>query len=254
MMLTVPTPVAPSSPVFVSQSPITVPKFFSAAEPEEDNEEDRQELRATPSLELCGNCNWAAFEEGSQCRDCNQQWLACKVWYRAHDGGRRRWLTEPYIRPGESNARNRALMHGLGVPGCGFEDGDYYDDEDYDYEYDEQYPRPPTFPRLRRVGRIVYSRARGALIASKYETQTAVRRFFKRTRRTGKRGLERLQRVLAGPGRCQRNEQHPMSPRTPPSVRRAVSRFLKFGTPMGAWAPRRRGWAAKAKVRLHLKL
>ena len=39
------------------------------------------------------------------------------MWYQANDGGRRRWLTEPLIRPAESNASLRAVMGVLGVSG-----------------------------------------------------------------------------------------------------------------------------------------
>ena len=122
LVLTVPTPMVPQSPVFAPQSPITVSKFFSALT-QDSNETGPTSPGPTiaaplPSLPSCGECGLIEFEMGTQCRACNQRWLACKVWYRAQDGGRRRWLTEPYIRPAESNARNRALMHGLGVPGC----------------------------------------------------------------------------------------------------------------------------------------
>lgn len=121
MILTMPTPVEPQSPVFVSQSPITVSKFFEALDSPLDGPPEAQTrslVSTAPRLASCGDCGLFEFEQGLQCRDCDQQWLACKVWYRAQDGGRRRWLTAPYIRPGESNARNRALMHDVGVPGC----------------------------------------------------------------------------------------------------------------------------------------
>lgn len=126
MILTVPTPALPQSPVFVPQSPITVSKFFEALEPEASEhltEAASSSGLQAPSLASCGECGLFEFEQGSQCRDCDRRWLACKVWYRAQDGGRRRWLSVPYIRPAESNAQNRALMHGLGVPGCEAGDG-----------------------------------------------------------------------------------------------------------------------------------
>lgn len=69
-----------------------------------------------PSLPQCETCGLAAFETGDQCSDCDHQWLACKIWYQANDGGTKQHLTEPYIKPGESNARNRAMLDFLGVP------------------------------------------------------------------------------------------------------------------------------------------
>ncbi len=122
LVLTIPTPMVPQSPYFVPQSPITVPKFFSAlphaAHAETPNETRKIPMTLTPTLPSCAACGLFEFENNLQCRTCDKGWLACKVWYRAHDGGRRRWLTEPYIRPGESDARNRAIMRGLGVPCC----------------------------------------------------------------------------------------------------------------------------------------
>lgn len=126
MILTVPTPVPPQSPIFAPQSPITVSKFFEALDEETTfGGQLAGQLdvapslgQPPPSLGSCGECGLFEFEQGLQCRECDTRWLACKVWYHAQDGGRRRWLAAPYIRPGESNAQNRALMHGLGVPGC----------------------------------------------------------------------------------------------------------------------------------------
>lgn len=133
LMLTVPTPVVPQSPVFVPQSPITVSKFFAAPAPSppvkslfDDQSPSRTSLAVIsvsqtsvglfkPSLTSCGHCGLWEFEHGLQCRLCNERWLACKVWYRANDGGRRQWLTEPYIKPGECNERNRAMMRDLGL-------------------------------------------------------------------------------------------------------------------------------------------
>lgn len=128
VMLTVPTPMHPQSPIFVTQSPITVSKFFEALDPEAISTQlataQPYTLSRPPSLAACGDCGLFEFEQGLQCRECDKRWLACKVWYRAQDGGRRRWLTAPYIRPGESNAQNRALMHEVGVPGCDAVDND----------------------------------------------------------------------------------------------------------------------------------
>ncbi|GJE97815.1 hypothetical protein PsYK624_140370 [Phanerochaete sordida] len=167
MMLTLPTPVMPQSPVFVSQSPITVSKFFEAVDPPPlgtPEAQTRSLLSPAPRLASCGACGFFEFEQGLQCRDCDQQWLACKVWYRAQDGGRRRWLTAPYIRPGESTARIRALMHDVGVPGCAA-DADPADDTTRDEP--EPVPRRPwrTLRRVRRFCRAQAVRARGILHA-----------------------------------------------------------------------------------------
>lgn len=118
VVLTCPTPNQPSSPIFVPRTPITVKRFISAS----------SMLAATPntpvsrpspvpSLPKCKGCGLTAFETGVQCPECDKQWLACKIWYHANDGGRRQHLTEPYVLPGESTARNRALLGFLGVPG-----------------------------------------------------------------------------------------------------------------------------------------
>ncbi|EKM61770.1 uncharacterized protein PHACADRAFT_248612 [Phanerochaete carnosa HHB-10118-sp] len=156
----------PQSPVFVPQSPITVSKFFEALDPP-PNEAPEAQIRSlvssAPHLASCGECGLFEFEKGLQCRDCDQQWLACKVWYRAQDGGRRRWLTAPYIRPGESNARNRALMHEVGVPGC------YADMPGADDATSTDVVSVRRLPRLQRARRFVRAkaiRARGILRAT----------------------------------------------------------------------------------------
>lgn len=124
-MLTIPTPALPHSPLFVPQSPITVSKFFFATALSTPRPDELALGPAVlplsgplvPSLTSCGYCGLPEFDQGIQCRLCHERWLACKVWYRANDGGHRRWLTEPYIRPGECNETNRAMMRGLGVAG-----------------------------------------------------------------------------------------------------------------------------------------
>ena len=162
MVLTVPTPIPPQSPVFIPQSPITISKFFEAVDEETEAAgfstgipETSSMGQPPPSLGLCGECGLFEFEHGLQCRDCDRQWLACKVWYQAQDGGRKRWLNTPYIRPGESNAHNRALMHGLGVPGCRFGTEDMVDATCTDRD------RPPVraWKTVRRVRRFVILRA-----------------------------------------------------------------------------------------------
>ncbi|KAI0687985.1 hypothetical protein BC835DRAFT_342197 [Cytidiella melzeri] len=124
LILTEPTPMIPQSPVFIPQSPITVQQFFSAAASTGPRRVPAEtKLRRpgpthtspsgylAPSLTSCSDCGLVEFDQGLQCQKCNRRRLACKVWYdRATDGGqRRRWLTEPYIRPGKCNETNREI-------------------------------------------------------------------------------------------------------------------------------------------------
>lgn len=119
LMLTLPTPTIPISPVFLNQSPITVPKYLTASSTPAMTPRTPASAHAfgVPSLPRCDCCGFVEFENGTQCAECDKQWLACKVWYQANDGGRRHYLTEPYIKPAESNARTRAILDVLGVPG-----------------------------------------------------------------------------------------------------------------------------------------
>ncbi|KAL6304843.1 hypothetical protein BKA93DRAFT_825450 [Sparassis latifolia] len=114
--LTIPTPQLPPSPVFVLKSPITVSKFVSASS-NAANAGISTAIRGSPApmVPACDRCRLAE-PESSQCYSCYQQWLACKVWYQANDGGRRTWLTEPYIKPAESNAINRAVTETFWSP------------------------------------------------------------------------------------------------------------------------------------------
>ncbi|KZT73249.1 hypothetical protein DAEQUDRAFT_808373 [Daedalea quercina L-15889] len=114
VMLTLPTPQPPASPVFVPQSPITVAKFITAAESSPNPVTTDRKL--VPSMQFCPDCTFVPPDSGFLCYSCDRQWLACKVWYQANDGGRRGRLTEPYIRPAESNATNRALVDFLRAP------------------------------------------------------------------------------------------------------------------------------------------
>lgn len=114
LVLTLPTPELPSTPTFIPQSPITIPKYVTAAARTASSLATVPPMSSpVPSVPSCGVCSLTHFEQNMQCRMCDRQWLACKVWYQATDGGRHRWLKEPYIRPGESNASNRAIMEGL---------------------------------------------------------------------------------------------------------------------------------------------
>lgn len=118
LVLTLPTPELPSTPTFIPQSPITIPKYVTAAARTASTLASVPPMSSpVPSVPSCGVCSLAHFELNMQCRSCDRQWLACKVWYQATDGGRWRWLKEPYIRPGESNANNRAIMEGLSSSG-----------------------------------------------------------------------------------------------------------------------------------------
>lgn len=117
LVLTLPTPQLPASPVFLQRSPITVHQYISAAEaPFAPLPLDGQSFRPVPSMEFCRDCVLVHPDSNLLCHSCDQQWLACKVWYQANDGGRRQRLTEPYIKPAESNATNRALMDLLQAP------------------------------------------------------------------------------------------------------------------------------------------
>ncbi|KAI0082327.1 hypothetical protein K474DRAFT_862282 [Panus rudis PR-1116 ss-1] len=120
-VLTCPTPVDPPSPIFVPRTPITVSKFVCASLDAPLIQPPYQSSTTPiPMLPQCQFCGLEEFESGSQCRECDQQWLACKIWYQANDGGRRQRLTEPYVKPAESNARTRALHNMFGVPGGSF--------------------------------------------------------------------------------------------------------------------------------------
>ncbi|KAH9897709.1 hypothetical protein C8Q73DRAFT_682272 [Cubamyces lactineus] len=121
LMLTLPTPQIAHSPVFVPRSPITLSKYVEATTPIRGCNLLAPLSPATscaspssspaPSVPSCDRCCLGQLEiDGVVCRACEKQWLACKMWYQAHDGGRRRWLTEPYIKPAESTARVRAVM------------------------------------------------------------------------------------------------------------------------------------------------
>ncbi|PCH34296.1 hypothetical protein WOLCODRAFT_142076 [Wolfiporia cocos MD-104 SS10] len=121
LVLTVPTPQLPPSPIFVPQSPITLHKFVAASSQPAPSTAARS--GPIPAIPLCAACclllSPASEHPADPCADCAPQWLACKVWYQAHDGGRRARLTEPYVKPAESTAATRALADLLGVGGAG---------------------------------------------------------------------------------------------------------------------------------------
>ncbi|KAH9932101.1 uncharacterized protein BXZ73DRAFT_44, partial [Epithele typhae] len=121
IMLTLPTPVLPQSPVFRPRSPITLRKYMQATTSDCGSPTATPAsgfLSPVPSVPSCDRCCLGQLDQGFTCRSCERQWMACKMWYQANDGGRRRWLTEPFIRPAESNANARAVMDMLGVPGA----------------------------------------------------------------------------------------------------------------------------------------
>ncbi|KAI0713125.1 hypothetical protein C8T65DRAFT_739000 [Cerioporus squamosus] len=121
IVLTMPTPQISQSPVFQPRSPITLAKYVQATASSQSPcltpAVSTSSLSPVPSIPSCNRCCLAQLEDGVICRACERQWLACKMWYQAHDGGRRLQLTEPFIRPAESNASVRAVMGVLGVPG-----------------------------------------------------------------------------------------------------------------------------------------
>ncbi|EMD42265.1 hypothetical protein CERSUDRAFT_110795 [Gelatoporia subvermispora B] len=70
-----------------------------------------------PSVPACSTCSPQHTEAEDYCHSCGRQWLACKMWYQATDGGKRQRLAEPFIKPGESTANIREMMDILGIPG-----------------------------------------------------------------------------------------------------------------------------------------
>ncbi|THH20513.1 hypothetical protein EW146_g854, partial [Bondarzewia mesenterica] len=117
-VLTIPTPQPIQSPVFVPQSPFTIENFVEASQPSPNPSLFRYgpssgQNRIVPLLPRCDHPR----EKGpDMCRECETQMLACKVWFQESDGGRRQTLREPFVKPGESNAVNRAVMEILGMP------------------------------------------------------------------------------------------------------------------------------------------
>lgn len=126
-MLAFPTPEISKSSVFPPQSPFTVPKLVAAS----TSTSDILDSTSPSALRVRGNtfifqgpalpvCDHSSLHEMSSvkfsCRACHKQWLACKSWYHAIDGGRRRRLKEPCVKPGESNTSSRAMLGILGLP------------------------------------------------------------------------------------------------------------------------------------------
>jgi len=100
-------------------SPITVQKFAKARSKvllkrRSSFLSSAPPLMAAPCL-ACSRPERLLSEDDLSCRKCRKQWLVCQLWYQACDGGRMERLRVPFVRPGESNAANRALLESLGL-------------------------------------------------------------------------------------------------------------------------------------------
>ena len=115
-----PTPSAPvGSPALPPYSPITIQKFVTARSSVLLRRRSSFVSSAPPlmvaSCLVCSRPEHFLSEDDLSCRKCRRQWLACQLWYQACDGGRMERLRVPFVRPGESNAVNRALSESLGL-------------------------------------------------------------------------------------------------------------------------------------------
>ena len=115
-----PTPhVSVGSPVPPPHSPITVQKFVVARSNVLLKRRSSFVSSAPPLIvapcPACSRPERFLSEDDLSCRRCRKQWLACQLWYQACDGGRMERLRVPFVRPGESNAVNRALSESLGL-------------------------------------------------------------------------------------------------------------------------------------------
>jgi hypothetical protein len=113
LMLTFPTPLLDNSPVFAPSAPLTVPKFVTVSDsgkltPLSMHSSHQLSGTSAPALPACTRCD---LSNDLPCRDCEQQWLACKLWYHTKEGG----LKEPLVRPAESNRDSREMMRILGL-------------------------------------------------------------------------------------------------------------------------------------------
>ena len=107
------------SPAHPPDSPITVQKFLAARSSvllkrRSSFMHSAPPLMVAPCL-VCSRPGRFLSEDDLSCRKCRKQWLACQLWYQACDGGRMERLRVPFVRPGESNAVNRALSESLGL-------------------------------------------------------------------------------------------------------------------------------------------
>ena len=108
--MTSPTPELPKSPILTSRSPMTVSKYIAAA-----TTSVNQPMAGTPAP-LVPDCVLCDPEGRSRCETCEQQWLACKLWYHSNDTSSAMHLKQPYPIPAASNASNRAMAASLGYP------------------------------------------------------------------------------------------------------------------------------------------
>ena len=107
------------SPAPPPDSPITIQKFLTARsnvllKRRSSFVFSAPSLMVAPCL-VCSRPGRLLSEDDLSCRKCRRQWLACQLWYQACDGGRMERLRVPFVRPGESNAANRALSESLGL-------------------------------------------------------------------------------------------------------------------------------------------
>lgn len=107
------------SPALPPESPITIQKFVAARSKillkhRSSFLSSAPPLMAAPCL-TCSRPERLLSQDDLSCRKCRKQWLACQLWYQACDGGRMEKLRVPFVRPGESNAANRALLESLGL-------------------------------------------------------------------------------------------------------------------------------------------
>jgi hypothetical protein len=107
------------SPALPPYSPITVQKFVTARsnvllKRRPSFVPSAPPLVVAPCL-VCSRPEHFLSDEDLSCRKCRKQWLTCQLWYQACDGGRMERLRVPFVRPGESNAVNRALSESLGL-------------------------------------------------------------------------------------------------------------------------------------------
>ena len=110
------------SPAPPPYSPITVQKFVMARsnvllKRQSSFVSSAPPLMVAPCL-ACSRPERFLSEDDLSCRKCRKQWLACQLWYQACDGGRMERLRVPFVRPGESNAVNRAVSESLGLLPC----------------------------------------------------------------------------------------------------------------------------------------
>lgn len=122
IQITQATPTLLDSSVFKHRTLFTLLKYLQAT-PFRRNTSPRSgsstasltSTSSVPSVPSCDRCSLAQLEHSADCRACERQWFARKIWYQKHER-RRRWLTEPFIRPAESNDDVRAVMEFLRGP------------------------------------------------------------------------------------------------------------------------------------------